>query len=131
MKLKDTLIDLTQIDTPAFFLSTRDDHISPWKSTYAGSLLMKGPVRFTLSASGHIAGVVNPASACKYNYWTNPRLPKSPDTWMGATVKHDGSWWPEWAGWLAHYAGAQVPARKPSDHAIEDAPGSYVRVKAD
>lgn len=131
MKLKDTLIDLTQIDTPAFFLSTRDDHISPWKSTYAGSLLMKGPVRFTLSASGHIAGVVNPASARKYNYWTNPRLPKSPDTWMGATVKHDGSWWPEWAGWLAHYAGAQVPARKPSDHAIEDAPGSYVRVKAD
>ncbi len=135
MQLKNTVIDLTQIDTPAFFLSTREDHISPWKSTYAGTLLMKGAldnnkVRFTLSASGHIAGVVNPASANKYNYWTNPRLPKSPDMWMGATVKHDGSWWPEWVSWLNHYAGEQVPARKPTENAIEDAPGSYVRVKA-
>ncbi len=130
MKLKDTIIDLTQIETPAFFLSTRDDHISPWKSTYAGALRMKGPVRFTLSASGHIAGVVNPQAARKYNYWTNPRLPKSPDTWMGATVRHEGSWWAEWVSWLNHYAGAQIPARQLPEHAIEDAPGSYVRVKA-
>lgn len=130
MKLKDTIIDLTQIETPAFFLSTRDDHISPWKSTYAGALRMKGPVRFTLSASGHIAGVVNPQAARKYNYWTNPRLPKSPDTWMGATVRHEGSWWAEWVSWLNHYAGTQIPARQLPEHAIEDAPGSYVRVKA-
>ncbi|NDE89915.1 MAG: class I poly(R)-hydroxyalkanoic acid synthase [Alphaproteobacteria bacterium] len=130
MKLKDTLIDLTQIDTPAFFLSTKDDHISPWKSTYMGALLMKGPVRFTLSASGHIAGVVNPQSGNKYNYWTNARLPKNADMWFGATVKHDGSWWAEWVEWLNHYAGEKIPARHPATDAIEDAPGSYVRVKA-
>ncbi len=130
MKLKDTLIDLSLIDTPAFFLSTRDDHISPWKSTYSGALRMKGPVRFTLSASGHIAGVVNPQAARKYNYWTNARLPKSADTWMGATVRHEGSWWEEWVTWLNHYAGEQIPARMPPAKAIEDAPGSYVRVKA-
>lgn len=130
MKLKDTVIDLTLIDTPSFFLSTRDDHISPWKSTYSGALKMKGPVRFTLSASGHIAGVVNPQSARKYNYWTNVRLPKSPDMWMGATVRHEGSWWAEWVAWLNHYAGEQVPARALPATAIEDAPGSYVRVKA-
>ncbi len=135
MKLKGTLIDLTLIDTPTFFLSTRDDHISPWKSTYAGAQYMKtaiekGKVRFTLSASGHIAGVVNPQAAKKYNYWTNPRLPKYPDTWMAATVRHEGSWWFEWTSWLSHHAGEQVPALAMPDHAIEDAPGSYVRVKA-
>jgi polyhydroxyalkanoate synthase len=135
MKLKDTVIDLTLIDTPAFFLSTRDDHISPWKSTYAGALLMKGAldnnrVRFTLSASGHIAGVVNPAAAKKYNYWTNPRLPKNPDMWMGATVRHEGSWWPEWVSWLNQYAGDKIPAHKPEKDALEEAPGSYVRVRA-
>lgn len=126
-------IDISQIDTPAFFLSTRDDHISPWKSTYAGALTMKGPVRFCLSASGHIAGVINAPQANKYNYWVNAKLPKNPETWMNAAEKHDGSWWPEWEKWLAEYAGPKIAALEPGAGRvtiIEDAPGSYVRVKS-
>jgi polyhydroxyalkanoate synthase len=130
--LRDTSIDLREIDTPAFFLSTKDDHISPWRSTYAGALLMKGPVRFALSGSGHIAGVVNPPVAEKYGYMSNPKLPPNPETWLGEAVQHRGSWWPEWENWLRFFAGEKIPAQAAGASApvIEEAPGSYVRVKA-
>jgi polyhydroxyalkanoate synthase len=133
IKLKKIPIDLSTITTPAFFLSTREDHIAPWRSTYAGPHLLKGPSRFVLSASGHIAGVVNPPQAKKYHYWTNEALPPTSDAWLNGAEKHDGSWWPEWEKWLRGYSGKKVPARSLEEESvtlIENAPGSYVRVKA-
>ncbi|HXE17235.1 MAG TPA: class I poly(R)-hydroxyalkanoic acid synthase [Stellaceae bacterium] len=126
-------IDLRKVTIPTFFLSTKEDHIAPWKSTYAGTQIFQGPRKFVLSASGHIAGVVNPPPKTKYGHWTNDKLPANPDDWFtGATYLPD-SWWPLWEKWIAQYSGDQVPARKPGSgklKAIEDAPGSYVRVKA-
>jgi polyhydroxyalkanoate synthase len=125
-------IDLHKVKTPSFLLSTQEDHIAPWMATYAATQIYAGPVKFVLSGSGHIAGVVNPPSAEKYGYWTNTKLPADPDAWLEGAKNHKGSWWPEWAKWLKKYRGADVPARIPGDGklpAIEDAPGSYVKVK--
>ncbi|MGE4218679.1 MAG: PHA/PHB synthase family protein [Alphaproteobacteria bacterium] len=125
-------IDLTRIETPTFILSTREDHIAPWKSTYAATQIYKGPVRFCLAASGHIAGVVNAAASNKYSHWVNPRRPKSPDRWLAGATEVAGSWWPEWYGWLARHSGPQIPARQPGDgklKPVEEAPGSYVQVR--
>jgi polyhydroxyalkanoate synthase len=101
-------------------------------STYRATQLYKGPVRFCLAGSGHIAGVVNPpADPPKYGYYTNNRKPKDPAKWFEGATWHDGSWWPEWEKWLSHHGGGKVPARIPGDGAlkvIEDAPGSYVKV---
>ena len=128
-------IDLGQIKVPVFILSTKDDHIAPWKSTYAATGLYGGPVKFCLSGSGHIAGVVNPPQdPPKYGYWTNAKKPpKDPETWLSTAKQHTGSWWPEWSKWLSRHGGGKVPARMPGDGglpAIEDAPGSYVKVRA-
>lgn len=126
-------IDLTTVDTPAFFLSAREDHIAPWKSTFAATGIFSGPVKFCLAASGHIAGVINPPTANKYSYWTASRAAKQPETWLRNAKETPGSWWPEWQKWIEKYAGARVPARVPGDGdlvPIEDAPGSYVAVQA-
>ncbi len=126
-------IDLRKIKTPAFFLSTKEDHIAPWKSTYAGTQIFKGPITFVLSASGHIAGVINPPAKSKYGHWTNATLPKTPDEWLTGAAYVATSWWPTWEKWIGEYSGGDVPARHPGDgklKVIEDAPGSYVRVKA-
>jgi polyhydroxyalkanoate synthase len=126
-------IDLTTIETPVFMLSTKEDHIAPWTSTYAATQLFSGPVKFVLAASGHIAGVVNPPAAGKYSHWTNPKNPKSPEDWLEAAKEHPGSWWPSWSKWAARYGGGKVKARVPGDReleVIEDAPGSYVAVRA-
>ncbi|WP_366655809.1 class I poly(R)-hydroxyalkanoic acid synthase [Fodinicurvata sp. EGI_FJ10296] len=131
LTLLDTPIDLSTVDQPTFILSTKEDHIAPWKSTYAATNIYGGPVKFCLSASGHIAGVVNPPAAGKYCYWTNSRKNKDPDAWLKNATQHDGSWWPEWQSWIAKYTGGEVAARQPGDGklpAIEDAPGSYVKV---
>ncbi len=125
-------IDLRKIKTPAYFLSTREDHIAPWKTTYAGTQLLKGPTKFVLGGSGHIAGVINPPTAKKYSYWTHATLPPSPDDWLAAATKHEGSWWDDWAQWVGQYAGEAVSARPPGDGKLaplEDAPGSYVKVR--
>jgi len=125
-------IDLRKVDLPTFILSTREDHIAPWKSTYAATGIYAGPIRFCLSASGHIAGVVNPPASNKYCYWTNSRNPKDPDAWFDGANQHTGSWWPEWYKWLKKTAGPKIPARVPGDgklKALEDAPGSYVKVR--
>ena len=127
-------IDLRKVETPTFMLSTREDHIAPWKSTYVATQIFSGPVKFVLTASGHIAGVVNPPSAGKYSYWTNPKLPKDPDLWLDGAKQTPGSWWPDWAKWLQRHAGGKVPARVPGTGglpAIEDAPGRYVAVRVD
>ena len=132
MVLDGVPIDLTKIETPAYWLSTKDDHIAPWKSTYKATQIYKGPKRFVLSASGHIAGVINPPAANKYCYWTHSRTPADPDGYFDKAKRHEGSWWPDWQKWIGRFAGGQVPARVPGDgklKVIEDAPGSYVRVR--
>jgi polyhydroxyalkanoate synthase len=131
--LKGMPIDLGRIKTPAYFLSTKEDHIAPWASTYRGSLRFGGPVRFVLGGSGHIAGVVNPPPSTKYGYWTSAKRPAEPEAWLAAADPHEGSWWPDWQAWLAKKSGPKVPARVPGAGrlpALEDAPGSYVRVRA-
>jgi len=135
-------LDLRKIKVPCYIISTQDDHIAPWQSTYAAVNHYKGPVKFVLSASGHIAGVVNPPAANKYCYWTGDvkkKTPqgtiKNPETWLKSAKKHDGSWWPDWDKWAKPHAGKKdVPARKPGKgklKAICDAPGDYVRVRSD
>ena len=125
-------IVLNKIKTPVYFLSNQNDHIAPWKSTYAGVALHSGPVSFVLGGAGHIAGVVNPPSNNKYSYFTNESLPENPETWLQTAEQQPGSWWPHWESWLRKYSGTQVAARVPgsgSTRVIEDAPGSYVRVQ--
>ena len=127
-------IDLAKVKIPAYFISAKEDHIAPWKSTYVGTQLLSGPVRFVLGMSGHIAGIVNPPSAKKYGYWSNDELPQDPDQWLAGAQSHEGSWWMDWKKWVQRYNGKKVPARVPGDgklEAIEDAPGSYVKVRTD
>jgi polyhydroxyalkanoate synthase len=131
--LCDVPIDLRKICLPVYMLSTREDHIAPWKATYAATQLYRGDTRFVLAGSGHIAGVVNPPSQQKYGYWTNDRLPPDPDDWLEGATERPGSWWPDWAAWNAEKSGPMVPARPPGDgvlEPLEDAPGRYVRVRA-
>ncbi len=134
VKLAGVAIDLSKVRTPSYFISTAEDHIAPWKSTYLGARRLGGPVRFVLGGSGHIAGIVNPPAAKKYCYWTNDAAPASPDEWQSGATRHEGSWWNDWQAWMeARNAGERVPARVPGDgklRVLEDAPGSYVSVRA-
>lgn len=133
LDLLGTPIDLGAIKAPTFILSTKDDHIAPWKASYSGTQLYGGPVKFCLSGSGHIAGVVNPEGSEKYGYWTNAKNPADPDKWFDGAKQHDGSWWPDWHKWISKQAGAKVAARKPGSgklKVIEPAPGRYVKVRA-
>jgi polyhydroxyalkanoate synthase len=126
-------LDLRAIDLPIYQLSTESDHIAPWKATYALSQLVRGPYRFVLSGSGHIAGVINPPAANKYYYLTNAQNPPAADAWLAGAERRAGSWWPDWAAWVAQYGGGPVPARQAGAGAlpaIEDAPGRYVRMRA-
>jgi len=127
-------IDLRKIDLPAYWVSTREDHIAPWKATYPATQLYRSKAkRFVLAGSGHIAGIINPPASGKYGFWTNDDLPPDPDTWLENAVHHEGSWWEDWSAWKAARSGEKVPARKPGDgdlKPLEDAPGSYVKVKS-
>jgi len=127
-------IDLRKIVIPAYFVSTLEDHIAPWESTYKGARLLSGPTRFVLGGSGHIAGIVNPPSAKKYGYWTGSELPESADEWKARASRSEGSWWIDWQAWITGLNGPdRVPARVPGAgtlQALEDAPGSYVSVPA-
>ena len=132
IELEGVAIDLGKVTTPSYFLSTREDHIAPWKSTYRGTQLLGGEKRFVLAASGHIAGVVNPPDGGKYSHWINQDLPPDPEQWFAGGTEIAGSWWPDWQRWVTALGKAQVPARIPGDGQltpIEDAPGSYVKVK--
>ena len=126
-------IDLRKITVPSFLLSTKEDHIAPWKSVYAATQIYGGPVSFCLAASGHVAGIVNPPGQGKYGHWRNTKNPPSPDDWLANAKYENDSWWPYWEKWVARFAGGEVTARRPGDGRltpIEDAPGSYVQVKA-
>ncbi|MFO1321124.1 MAG: class I poly(R)-hydroxyalkanoic acid synthase [Burkholderiales bacterium] len=127
-------MDLSKVDTPTYFISTMEDHIAPWKSTYMGARLFGGPVRFVLGGSGHIAGIVNPPVAQKYCYWTNGQQPESADAWLASADRHEGSWWDDWGTWVSAFGGGRVPARVPGDgklRVIEAAPGSYAKLRLD
>jgi polyhydroxyalkanoate synthase len=126
-------IDLRKVRLPTYILSTREDHIAPWKSTYAATRLYGGDVTFVLAGSGHIAGVINPPTVQKYGFWAGEKLPPDPDDWLAGAEHKEGSWWPHWVAWNAAQSGPKVPARVPGDgklEPIEDAPGSYARVCA-
>jgi polyhydroxyalkanoate synthase len=126
-------IDVTKVKVPAYFISTVEDHIAPWRSTYLGARVLGGPVRFVLGGSGHIAGIVNPPAANKYGFWTNDALPATPEAFQQSAQQNEGSWWTDWQAWIdALNRGEKIPARTPGDgklKSIEDAPGSYVALR--
>ena len=127
-------LDLGKVKTPVYVQSSRDDHIAPAKSVYKGARLFGGPVTFTLAGSGHIAGVINPPAAHKYQHWINDALPATLEAWQAGAIEHPGSWWPHWSAWLKERSGRQVPARDPAGgplKALDDAPGSFVKVRSD
>lgn len=134
MVLDNTLLDLSRVKVPVYNLATREDHIAPAESVLYGSQFFGGPVKYVLSGSGHIAGVVNPPASNKYQYWTNDNVKGvTVAEWMKGAVEHKGSWWPDWREWLGGLDPEEVPARSVGSDAlppIEDAPGSYVRVRA-
>jgi polyhydroxyalkanoate synthase subunit PhaC len=134
MVLDNTLLDLSKVKVPVYNLATREDHIAPAESVLYGSQFFGGPVKYVLSGSGHIAGVVNPPAANKYQYWTNDNIKDvTVAEWMKGAVEHKGSWWPDWREWLGQIDPEEVPARTVGSGAlppIENAPGSYVRVRA-
>jgi polyhydroxyalkanoate synthase len=134
MVLDNTLLDLSKVKVPIYNLATREDHIAPADSVLYGSQFFGGPVRYVLSGSGHIAGVVNPPSSGKYQFWTNDNIKDvTLADWLKGAQEHKGSWWPDWREWLASIDAEEVPARAVGTEAlppVEDAPGSYVRVRA-
>lgn len=137
IKINNVPIDVRKIKTPVYFISTKEDHIAPWKATYEGMMLFSGKKKFVLSASGHVAGVVNPPAANKYHYWENDTIDERhhAQTWLKNAQQRDGSWWTNWATWIKETSGPKVPARSPSKDgklkAIEPAPGRYVMKKAE
>lgn len=132
ISLNNVPIDLKQVTVPSYFLATQEDHIVPWKSSYASSHCFSGPVEFVLATSGHVAGIVNPPDKMKYGYWTSHLHPENPDEFLSSAELQQGSWWSDWVQWLKQYAGIELPA----DHltlskhkVIEKAPGRYVKVR--
>ena len=121
-------IDLRKITTPTYILSCRDDHIAPWKSTFAATKIYQGDTKFVLASSGHIAGVINPPAKNKYCYWESEKLQNDSDEWLENAAKQDGSWWLNWDKWQSKFAGEETAARSPEDgklEIIEPAPASY------
>jgi polyhydroxyalkanoate synthase len=132
--LNGVAIDLGKIKTPSYFISTIEDHIAPWKSTYLGAQRFAGPVRFVLGGSGHIAGVVNPPAANKYGYWLNDKLGETADHWLEDAKQQPGSWWTDWQQWVTKLDDTKVAARNPAKgklKVIEDAPGSFAKFRLD
>ena len=133
MEMGGVRLDLRTVKVPIYLQAAREDHIAPARSVYKAVNLFSGPVRFVLAGSGHIAGVINPPAANKYQYWTNAKKASDFDAWLPGAKEHPGSWWTDWEQWLAKLSGEQIPARQPGDgklKVIGDAPGEYVKVKA-
>jgi polyhydroxyalkanoate synthase subunit PhaC len=136
MEMNGHSLDMREIKTPIYMQSSKEDHIAPWRSIYRGARLYGGPVRMILAGSGHIAGVINHPDAVKYNHYLPADdltvLPETADAWFAGLQEHKGSWWPDWAAWLASRSGPQVPARVPGEGGLAsvcDAPGTYVLAK--
>ena len=133
MDIEGTKLDLGKVTAPVYNLATREDHIAPPKSVLLGSTLFGGPVKYVLAGSGHIAGVINPPDKNKYQFWTGPKpAGDSVEKWLAKATEYPGSWWPDWIEWIKAQNPALVPARAPGGGVltpIEDAPGSYVKVR--
>ncbi|MCZ4353525.1 class I poly(R)-hydroxyalkanoic acid synthase [Roseovarius aestuarii] len=133
-ELLGTRLHLSDVDVPLMAITCETDHIAAWKDCYRGVQQMGSKDRtFVVSQSGHIAGIVNPPSKKKYDHYTNDDLDVSPDDWMAAATRHEGSWWPRWEAWLSKKSGKKITARQPGDSShpsLAPAPGTYVRVKA-
>jgi polyhydroxyalkanoate synthase len=127
MTISGQKIDITSFDTPCHFISAKDDHIAPWIATYNGAKQLQHAT-FTLSGSGHIAGIINPPHKKKYGYWRNDNLESSAEEWIVNSEHHAGSWWPRWQEWIAPFAGKKCAAYKVKK-GIEKAPGSYVKLR--
>jgi polyhydroxyalkanoate synthase len=127
-------LDLGAISVPAYIVATREDHIVPWKSAYASIGLLGGRTEFVLGASGHIAGIVNPAAQDRRHYWLNRSVASDADAWLAGATRHNGSWWKHWADWLGDRSGDKVPAPPTAGSeqypVIEAAPGRYVKEKS-
>jgi polyhydroxyalkanoate synthase len=127
-------MDIANIDCPMYLFAAQKDHIVPWTSAYKTTEYIKSNIRFVLGASGHTAGVVNPVSSDKRNYWVNENLAVSPQEWFQNAKEMSGSWWKDYNMWLVKFSGALVKAKKTlgnvSFKPIEDAPGAYVKERA-
>lgn len=130
-----TPVDLSRVTTPAYIQAGREDHIAPPKSVWKMTQHFRGPMRFILAGSGHIAGVVNPPAAKKYQYWTNTGPAESLDQFLAEATEHAGSWWPDWCDWLVALDGAKTAANGPRTPgegalpALAEAPGEYVKMR--
>jgi len=128
-------IDLRRIDVPAYIMAAREDHLVLWNAAYLSRRLLGGPTTFTLAASGHIAGSINPASKNRRSHWINEKSPQTAtaEEWLAGAEERPGSWWPHWIEWLRARSGRQVAAPKKPGNAkyrvIEPAPGRYVKVR--
>ncbi|MFO1089680.1 MAG: class I poly(R)-hydroxyalkanoic acid synthase [Hyphomicrobiales bacterium] len=134
MVLDGVKIDLKKVKIPVYNLGAREDHIAPLPSVFRIGHFLGGDTRLVVSGSGHIAGVINPPEAKKYQYWTNDRPAASLEDWLKGATEHPGSWWPDWLQWVAARSGDKVRARVPGDgqlKPLEDAPGSFVKIRAD
>lgn len=133
-------IDLTTLSMPAYIYGSREDHIVPWAAAYATTGILRGSLRFVLGASGHIAGVINPPAKKRRSYWVHDaeyphtEIPGDPQAWLNDATEHAGSWWPDWAHWLAAQSGPMMSARKKLGNQryvpVQPAPGDYVKVRA-
>jgi polyhydroxyalkanoate synthase len=132
MVLAGDTIDLGKVTTPIYILATREDHIAPAKSVFLGSKLFGGRVTFVVAGSGHIAGVINPPYQVKYSHWVDGPFLSNIETWLAKAKERPGSWWPHWLQWITQHDPTEVSARTPGSRnlkQLEDAPGSYVKVK--
>ncbi len=127
LHIKGQKLDITSFKTPCHFISAKDDHIAPWVATYNGAKKLQNAT-FTLSGSGHIAGIINPPTKTKYGYWRADKLADTAEDWMLNATHKEGSWWPQWQEWIAQYTGAQNALYKPNG-SIEKAPGRYVKIR--
>jgi polyhydroxyalkanoate synthase len=123
-------VDLAKVKTPSYIQGGKEDHIAPARSAFKLTQAFTGETRFVLAGSGHIAGVVNPPSSGKYQYWTSDKPADTLDQFIAGATETKGSWWPDWLAWLTPRSGQQVKPRVPGKgphRAIEDAPGAYVK----
>ena len=128
--LNDIAINLADNNLPTYILAAKQDHIVLWEAAYEATKLYSGEIRFVLSASGHVAGVINHPSKNKYSFWTNDTVPGSADEWLHAAKENAGSWWTDWSQWQMQYSGKKIKSHKiPAKYIIEVAPGSYVKSK--
>ncbi|HKQ46087.1 MAG TPA: class I poly(R)-hydroxyalkanoic acid synthase [Rhizomicrobium sp.] len=133
MEMAGVKLDLSKVKVPVYLQSAKEDHIAPANSVFKSVNLFGGPVRFIIAGSGHIAGVINPPAAKKYQYWANEKGATNIEAWKKGATETPGSWWPDWDRWLSKLSGPKVPARQPGDGDLKvlgDAPGTYVKVKA-